>query len=196
MVKDFNIDTVAIDGKYSKFFWDYNINKNATIANALANCTTLVYGACIAAGLGAPVSTIRDARNWHKNLTENWEVIPYSRKSVKENDILEWTTNHVAIAIDGNNVTASWYTGMNGKAYDGEEYSKRDFSSLKDLSNWMKENYPYRFCHTCTVEQEIKSLGNVEPAYILRRKSSGGNKEIKEALDEISKAIEKIKEAV
>lgn len=197
MVKDFNLDTVAIDGKYSKYFWDYDFNKNATLANCLANCTTLAYGVCLAAGLGAPVTVIRDAKNWHKNLSSDWEAIEYSREIVREGDIVEWAVNHVAVALDRNNVVASWYTGMNGKAYDGDSYSKRDFSSLQETNDWMIKNYPYRFCHQCSIEQEIKSLGDAQPTWILRKKGASGDyKEIKEALTKIEKSLEKIKEAL
>ena len=197
MVKDFNIETVSINGKYSKFFWDYDVNKNATLANCLANCTTFVYGACIAAGLGAPVSAIRDAKNWHKNLSSDWEAIEYSREIVRDGDIIEWAVNHVALALDKTTIAASWYTGMHGKAYYDGKYDTRDFSTLQETNDWMISNYPYRFCHQCSLEQEIKSLGDAQPTYILRRKNSSGDyKEIKNALTEIEKSIEKIKEAL
>lgn len=196
MVKDFKIDTVKYGGKYSKYFWDLTVNPNATLANCLANCTTAVYGMCLACGLGAPVTRISDARNWHKNLASDWEALTYSRDAVREGDIIEWDTNHVALVKDRNTIYASWYTGDHGKAYYDGGYDKRSFSSLQETSNWMVENYPYRFFHEASIEQEIRSLGDEQPTLILRKKSSGDYTEIKKALTEIEASIEKIKEAL
>ena len=191
-VKDFNENNIKYNGYFHQFFWDKGVNPNATIENGLANCTTFVYGVCKAIGLGAPVSRIVDARNWHKYLNSGWIAIPYDRAAVRENDIIEWDANHVGIAESRDRIASSWYTGMHGKAYFDGKYDTRSFSSLKEMSEWMVANYHYRFFHKVSIEQEIKSIG-AEPTWILRKETGG---EIPEKLDEIISLIEEIKEVL
>lgn len=198
MGKDYNIQDFAYNGKYSKYFWDASINANASIVNGLANCTTFAYGLAKMWGLGAPVKRISDAKNWHKNVSDDWEVLDYAKENVRHGDILEWESNHVAVAEDNNYVHASWYTGEHGAAYyDGVYDTRNNIHSLQELSNFMIENYPYRFYHYVTISQENKSVGGVEPRYILRKKNSDTDIEkIKKSIDEINAALISIKEAL
>lgn len=194
MVKDYELKDLTINGKYSKYFWDSAINPNASIVNGLSNCTTLCYGLALLKGLGAPVKQIRDAKNWHKNISDDWEVLDYSRDILREGDIVEWSENHVAIMEDKNTVSASWYTGINGKStIDGHYDTREGINSLQELSDMMSTSWPYRFYHRVSIEQECKGVGGGNPKYILRKKD---NSDIDEKLDEIIELIREIQEVI
>lgn len=188
MAKGYNSDDLKIDGKYGKYFWDRTINPNASVQNGLSNCTTLTYGLCKLRGLGAPVSTIRNAGNWYKNLNADWEYMPYDRTELRKNDIVEWS-NHVVLMEDHDYCHCSWYTGCHGKSVYEGSWDTRPYNSLEELCSAMQA-WPYRFYHYTTIEQEIKGAGS-EPLRILRKKE---HSDITKQLDEIIALIEEIKE--
>ena len=165
----FTLDEIKYGGKYHAFFWG-DLNPNATIPNGLANCTTFTYGDCLRDGW-QPVSRIVNANNWHKYA--NGEVIPYDRSLVKKGDVIEWVNGcHVAKVddiIDGEiYLNCSWYTGEHGVAIYNGSYDTRHFSSEKEMSDFFIENYPTRYYHYWTIEQESRGVG-AEPTYIIRR---------------------------
>lgn len=163
-------------GIFDNFFWNKELNPNATVPNGLANCTTMAYGLTIMEAIGdvdafRPVSRIASAMYWHKYLINGWTFIPYDREKVNVGDIIEWVDHcHVAKVIARNGdkmiVGSSFYTGEHGKAYYDGGYDTRSFSSLEELSDFMYENYPWRFYHEQTIEDESRSVGG-EPQYIL-----------------------------
>lgn len=157
-----NINDVRYGGKYHKFFWD-KINPNATLDNGLANCTTLVYGLCLIDGT-KPVSVIRSANAWHNYLINGWSASAFDKSKVKVGDIIEWVKNcHVARVsriTDGViYVYASWYTGEHGKSIYNGEYDTRHFRSLEEMSDFFYHNYPTRFFHEWSLEDESKGVG-------------------------------------
>lgn len=165
-----NINDVRYGGKYHQYFWNKDKNPNATIENGLANCTTLVYGLCLIDGL-KPVNTIRNASVWHNYLSKNWTSIPFDITKLKVGDIIEWTTNvHVARVsriTDGKvYVYASWYTGEHGRSTYNGDYDTRHFRSLEEMSDFFYYNYPTRFFHEWSLEEESKGVGG-QPNYIL-----------------------------
>lgn len=157
----------------AKYFWDKSLNANATIDNCLPNCTTLVYGAVLEDGHLPLVKTIRNAKLFDTVLINGWSAIPYDKSKLEVGDVIEWQSkNHVAIVsrIDGNKkiVSASFYTGQNGKStYDGT-FDKRDrFTSLKEVSDYMYKNYPTRYFHCWDIDEENKWVGGL-PQLILK----------------------------
>ena len=178
----FTLDEIKYGGKYHPFFWE-DMNPNATISNGLANCTTLAYGDCLIDGW-QPVSKITNANHWHE--VALGIVIPFDLSKVEIGDVLEWTTKcHVAKVDDIYNGTpylnCSWYTGIHGTAvYDGH-FDTRPFSSLKELSDFMIDNYPTRFYHHWSLDKECQGVGDV-PQYIIKRptviKADGEDKAI------------------
>ena len=178
----FTLDELRIGGRYNSFFWG-DLNPNATIANGLANCTTLCYGDCLIDGW-QPVSKIVNANHWHEYALGT--VIPFDLDKVEVGDILEWTNKcHVAKVDDIYNgmpyLNCSWYTGIHGTAvYDGH-FDTRPFSSLTELCNFMIENYPTRFYHHWSLDKESQGVGDV-PQYIIKRptviKADGEDKSI------------------
>lgn len=164
------------NGIFHNFFWNVQYNRNATIENGLANCTTMAYGLSIMESIGSidagkPVSSIVSASNWHKVLTNGWSFIKYDKNKLHVGDIIEWVDGcHVAKVIGKRNkefiVGSSFYTGEHGVAYYNGTYDTRNFKSLQDLSNFMVTKYPFRFYHECTVDEEIEHIGKA-PTYIL-----------------------------
>lgn len=172
-----NIKDVVYDNKY---FWDINLNPNATIKNALPNCTTCAYGLIIAEGKLPPVSDIVGAGIWDKYLTNGWMSIDYDSELIEVGDILQWTEKgHVATIskIDGDKkiVSASFYTGEHGTSIYEGGYDTRHFNSLKELSDFMLEKYPNRYFHVWDIEEECRWVGGLpnkilkHPLYAIKR---------------------------
>jgi len=168
----YRIEDFAYNGKYHKYCWDITYNPNATIDNALANCTTLAIAFSYIHHLPYPVSRIVSASNWNRVLTNGWTAVPYGSKEIKVGDIIQWVNDvHVATVIDIKEGEAylgcSWYTGEHGTAmYEGSYDTRNAFISLEQLSNFMVENYPYRFYHEATLYEEAQRVGGM-PDYIL-----------------------------
>ena len=164
-----NIKDVIYDNQY---LWDIKYNPNATIENALPNCTTCAYGLIIAEGKLPPVSDIVGAGKWDKYLSNGWMSIDYDPELIEVGDILQWTEKgHVATIskIDGDKkiVSASFYTGEHGTSIYEGQYDTRHFSSLKELSDFMLEKYPNRYFHVWDVEEESRWVGGL-PNKILK----------------------------
>lgn len=152
----------------NKYYWDYNINPNATIENGLANCTTYVYGAIKEDGHPAPVSVIVGANRWHQYLTNGWMCVPYETDRAEVGDIIQWVDKcHVALVSDLQAVSGSFYTGMHGRAYYDGKFDTRDFSSLQEMCDWMILNYPKRFFHHWPIDTESEWVGG-QPENILK----------------------------
>lgn len=162
----------------ARYWWDPNINPNATFGNCLANCTTYAYGRVIENGNPPPTNGIWQANYWHNNVANGWVAIPFDRSRVKPGDILEWSSIHVAVVeyIDSDGgimVSESNYTGNNGQAYaiiDGERtFSPRTHAvmgnSLQSVSNWMFRNYPDRTWRLRKVWSATWILVNPETSY-------------------------------
>lgn len=165
----YNIGDFAYGGKYHDYCWNPSYNPNATIENGLANCTTMSIAFSFILHMPYPVTRIVSAGNWHKVLTNGYEYKPYGTCQIKVGDILEWP-DHVATVIEIKEGEAllgcSWYTGEHGQSiYDGK-YDTRPFSSLKQLSDFMVENYPYRFYHESLLYKESQEVGGM-PLYVL-----------------------------
>ena len=79
---------------------DVEINPNATIPNALPNCTTMAFGLIIADGKKPPVSYIRNAGQWETVLTNGWMAKAYSYDDVEVGDII--LQNFISVGIGGN----------------------------------------------------------------------------------------------
>lgn len=160
-------------GFNNKFYWDESINPNATIPNALPNCTTFLYGAVKEDGHRSPVSKILNANKWHEVLINGWSYIPFDINKIEVGDGLEWTNKcHVCgvsrITEDKIIISSSWYTGEHGSSYyDGKFDSRESFISLEQLSDYMLLNYPNRFFHCWSLEEEIKRVGE-KPQFILK----------------------------
>lgn len=172
-----NIKDVIYDKEY---FWDIKYNPNATIENALPNCTTCAYGLIIAEGKLPPVSDIVGAGRWDKYLANGWMSIDYDPELIEVGDILQWTDKgHVATIskIDGDKkiVSASFYTGEHGTSIYEGGYDTRHFNSLKELSDFMLEKYPNRYFHVWDVEEECRWVGGLpnkilkHPLYSIKR---------------------------
>lgn len=148
-------------------WWNPEINKLATVENCLPNCTALVWGCA------KPVSTIRDARSWHKYLINGWTSVPYSqyKSQIKVGDVIEWEAgNHVAIVSEMREepwISGSFYTGIHGKAmYDGSYDTRDGLTSLKQVNDYFITKYSYRFFHFVPLSEESKWCGS-EPDYVL-----------------------------
>lgn len=64
-------------------------------------------------------------------------------------------------------VSASFYTGIHGKAYYNGDYDTRDgISTLKELNDFFVNKYPYRYFHYVSLEEESSWCG-AEPMYVL-----------------------------
>lgn len=158
----------------SVYWWNKSVNPEASVANGLGNCTCYVYGEALHCGLPAPVSVITDASHWHKHLINGWMAVPYQeyKTNIKKGDILEWVSgNHVAICSNIENgkpwISGSFYTGTNGKAYSDGGYSTREgINSLKQLNDYMVANFPYRFFHYVTLDEESQWCGG-DPEFVL-----------------------------
>lgn len=165
---------IEYGGSDSQYYWNSSINPNATFQLCLANCTTYAYGRVQEEGLPKPVTTIRNANNWHTvvNTAEDWSLLNYTSGMVlNQGDIVEWSANHVAVVeYQGTNptVSASWYTDDNGHVY-GSRTTAVMGNTLQSVSNWMIANYPTRFFHTNTLTNESRLAGNSQnPLYVLR----------------------------
>lgn len=167
------IDGLSYDAG-NKFYWDKNVNPGATVKLGLPDCTTAAYGLVLEGGLPAPVSkSYGEAGEWHLYLINGWIAAPYNeyKGNIKVGDIIEWSKgNHVAVVSSlsgGIKVSASFYTGIHGKAYYGNDYDTREgINSLKELNDFFYNKYQYRFFHFVDVNEESKWCGH-EPDYVL-----------------------------
>lgn len=160
-----NLSDVVYGGRLHDVLWQNN--PNATVANCLANCTTLAYGLSKV----KPVSKIVNASNWHNYLINGWTFTKFDRNKVKAGDIIEWVKGvHVAIVDEVKDgviyLHSSWYTGDHGVAIYNGQFDTRSFSSLKQVSDFMSENYPTRMYHYWDLDWECKGVGS-EPEYLL-----------------------------
>ena len=163
-------------GDFSKYYWNSSYNSNATFNLCLANCTTLCVGRALENGYPKPVTVIRNANLWHTvvNTSEGWTLLNYTSGMVlKAGDIVEWVNNnHVAtIEEDGTNPnqSSSWYTGDDGTGGSSRSASVIGGNTLQDVSNFMVNNYPYRFYHyTALSVENQQGGGNRAPDYVLR----------------------------
>lgn len=164
----YTLNDLKYGGKYHTFFWG-DLNPNATISNGLANCTTLTYGDCLVDGW-QPVSRIVNANNWHNYAIGS--VLKFDRSLVQKGDVLEWVNGcHVAkveSVDDEIMLNCSWYTGEHGVAVWNGSFDTRHFSSLQQMSDFFITNYPTRFYHYWSLDDEIRGVG-YEPTYIIRR---------------------------
>ena len=161
-LKDF-----AYGAKYHDFCWNPVYNKNASIQNCLANCTTLAIAFAYIHGLPLPVSSIVSAANFDKVLINGWEAKPLGSVKPKVGDIIQWKAHcHVAtvIAIDKGIpiLGCSWYTGEHGKStIDGHYDTREQFTSMQEVSDFMIANYPFRFYHECPISDEASMNGGM-----------------------------------
>lgn len=153
----------------NRFYWDINLNPYASIVNGLADCTAFSYGAIIEDGHRPVVSRVCNANNFHKYLINGWSYIPFDEEKLEIGDIVEWSAKcHVAVVSDKEkNISGSFYTGMHGRAYYNGKFDTRSFVSLKEMSDWMVANYPTRFFHHWSIEEESRWCGG-SPEYILK----------------------------
>ena len=174
----YSLDDLKYGGKYHPFFWE-----GVSISNGLANCTVMTYGDCMVDGW-QPVSRIVNANNWHNYA--NGIVLPFDYSAIEKGDVLEWVNGcHVAKVdeiIDGViYLNCSWYTGVHGVAVYNGAWDTRPFSSLQELSDFMITNYPTRFYHHWSLEDENRGVGSL-PQYIIKKpnyiKPDGENKTI------------------
>ncbi len=161
----YTIDELKFGGKYHPFFWG-DLNPCADIPTGLANCTTFTYGDCLVDGW-QPVTRIRNANNWHT--VANGKVIPFNPETVEEGDVLEWVEGcHVAKVDEIRDgviyLNCSWYTDANGTS----KSDYRPFSSLQQMSDFFIANYPTRFYHHYTLEQENEGVKDT-PDYIIKK---------------------------
>lgn len=152
----------------NSFYWDINRNPYASILNGLADCTCYVYGAVIEEGHRPIISEVRNANTFQKSLINGWSRIPYDKNKLEEGDVIQWVDHcHVAVYVGGGRISGSYYTGIHGKAYWNGKFDTRSFVSLKEMSDWMIRNYPKRFFHCWSIEEENEWVGG-EPEYILK----------------------------
>ena len=153
----------------NKYYWDINLNPYASVTNGLADCTTFAYGAIIEDGHRPCVSRVCNANNFHNYLINCWTKIPYDASRLEVGDIVEWSAKcHVAVVSDKQgNISGSFYTGMHGRSYYNGKFDTRSFRTLKEMSDWMVANYPTRFFHKWSVEEESRWCGG-KPDYILK----------------------------
>ena len=168
-----DIQGLEYGGKYHRYFWDKSVNPLATITSGLADCTCFVLGDVAHDNLPQPVNPVRNANLWHTCVTNGWSFIPFSKEKVELGDILEWTNGcHVArvskIIDDTIYISGSFYTGIHGKSMWNGKWDTRDgLNTLQELSDFMIANYPTRFFHYWSLENENRWVG-YEPAYILK----------------------------
>ena len=156
------------------YFWNPSINPLAKVSTCLPDCTTLVIGSIKASGMPNICSVYGNANEYHKHLINGWVAVPYKeyRANIKIGDVIEWEKgNHVAIVsnIVGGvpYISGSFYTGINGKAYWEGKYDTREgLTSLKQVNDFMIANYPYRYFHYVSIDEESKWCGG-EPDYVL-----------------------------
>lgn len=168
----YNIEDFVYNGKYHDYCWNYSYNPNATIENCLANCTTLAIAFSYIHQLPYPVSRIVSASRWNRVLTNGWKAVPYGSCEIKKGDIIQWVENvHVATVIDIKEgepyLGCSWYTGIHGTAmYEGQYDTRDGLNTLQEVSDFMSQNYPYRFYHEATLYEESQRVGGL-PDYVL-----------------------------
>lgn len=168
----YRVEDFAYHGKFKEYCWNPLYNPNATVENGLANCTTLAIAFSFILKNTYPVKRIVSANNWHRVLTNGWTVKPYGATEIEVGDIIEWSDNcHVATVLYINDgepfLGCSWYTGEHGVAmYDGQ-YDTRHFATLEELSNFMVDNFPFRFYHECSLHEEANMVGGL-PEYVLK----------------------------
>ena len=153
----------------NRFYWDINLNPYASVLNGLADCTAFSYGAIIEDGHRPCVSRVCNANNYHKYLINGWSYIPFDEDKLEVGDIIEWSAKcHVAVVSDKQkNISGSFYTGIHGKSRYNGKFDTRNFVSLKEMSDWMTTNYPTRFFHHWSIEEESRWCGG-SPEYILK----------------------------
>lgn len=152
----------------NKYYWDINRNPYASILNGLADCTCYVFGAILEDGHRPIISQVRNANTFHLSLINGWSRIPFDENRLEEGDVLQWVKHcHVAMYVGNGNISGSFYTGIHGKAWWGDEFDKRYFTSLEQMSDWMIENYPKRFFHCWEIDEECRWCGG-SPEYILK----------------------------
>lgn len=184
----YNVTDFVYGGRFHDFCWDVKYNPNATVENGLANCTTMAVAFSYINKLPYPVSKIVSASGWDKVLINGWHSIPYPSEP-KVGDIIQWKEHcHVATVIgfsEGEPVLGcSWYTGEHGKSTYNGSYDPRHFSSLKDLSDFMQNNYPFRMYHECSLYEESQRVGGmpenilISPVYY----PDGENKSVSQIL--------------
>lgn len=167
----YNIDDFRFNGTYHKQFWDKTYNPNADLDNALANCTTMVYGLCLVEKNPVPITRIVSASRWDEVLANDWECVEFDTSKVKAGDIIQWKSKgHVAKVANISDgviyINGSYYTGEHGVAYYDGGYDTRNFSSLQELSDFMYNNYPDRLYHYWSLDKESQIVGG-EPDNIL-----------------------------
>lgn len=167
----YQVEDFAIDGKYKEYAWNVLKNPNATIQNGLANCTTMAIALSYVLKTPYPVTRIVSANNWHRVLINGWTAKPYGSCDIKVGDIIEWDQHvHVATVIaikEGEPyLGCSWYTGEHGVSVYNGQYDTRNFYSLKELSDFMIKNYPFRTYHECSLYEEANRVGGL-PEYVL-----------------------------
>lgn len=167
----YNINDLSYGGKYHDQCWNPLYNKEATIPNALANCTAGVIAFCLIEHNPLPVSVISDASNWHNYLTNGWKCVDFDKDRVKVGDVIQWVDKchvcKVADIVDGTiYINGSFYTGEHGVAYYHGKYDTRNrFKSLQEVSDFMTTEYPTRFYHHWTLDQEAQMVGG-QPEHI------------------------------
>lgn len=188
-----NSNGIEYGGSASQYYWEYSNNPYLsyfqwypyygdpsafyaeTYVLAMPNCTTYAYGRILEAGDPAPTDFLpHNANAWHNCLANGWTYEPYSPHTVREGDILEWTTNnHVAVVeyFDPNAgiiyVSQSLYTGDYGGVYDPRTYNYWG-STKQSVSNYGRNTYPDRF-FTCV---SMYHFGLGDPQYMLRNPNS------------------------
>ena len=172
MADKYSLNDFVYGGKYHQYVWDVIYNPNATIQNGLANCTTLAISFSYILKKPYPVSVIKSASVWDKYLTNGWICKNYGEVEPKVGDIIQWVDHcHVATVIgfvDGEPwLGCSWYTGEHGKStWNGSYDTRKSIHSLPELSDFMSQNYPYRFYHETTLTDEANRTGGM-PEHIL-----------------------------
>ncbi len=169
----YNIQDLGWYGKYHDCFFDPKKNPSAYKTICIANCTGGVLGYCLIEGDPFPVTELRNANVWHNYINKgHYSLTTYAKSKLKKGDVIEWANKchvvKVADVIDGQvYVHSSWYTGEHGKSvYNGGFDTRNSFNSMEEWANWCLKNYPYRYYHYCTIEEEIKGVGGT-PEYIL-----------------------------
>lgn len=187
---ELSIDKIKYGGLYHYFFWDPSFNPVATIEDSLANCTCFVIGDCGVTGTPRPVSKVVGAQDWDKYLTNDWTRANFDPAKVKVGDIIQWVKGvHVARVFKIENgtiwVRGSFYTGEHGVSRYGDGYdTRKSFQNLEQVSNFMVKNYPNRFYHEVTLEQESKAVGS-QPEHILSMPNTISVVERNENVDQI-----------
>lgn len=151
-------------------WYPYQGAPNAVYCNtynlALPNCTTYAYGRILEAGDPAPISGFHNANAWHSYLINGWTAIAYNSSLVEAGDILEYSSNHVAVVEKVENgviyVSESAYTSDNGTA-SGDRTDTLWGSTKQSVYNYGITHYPNRF-----FRYGVNSIWAGTPSYILK----------------------------